>query len=109
MSKKQVVVINYAGRRILLETIASYWPWITREQHEDTRYGITYFLRSGEKIDAYGNDGLSRDKAVAFLDKHYNITKFTGQKCAVCAKNSNDCSATYSCYSHNDFKGFKRK
>lgn len=109
MSKKQTLVINFANRRVLLETIASYWPWSTREVHEATRYGIAYLLRSGEKVDAYGNDELSRNKAIAFLDKHYPITKFTAQKCAVCVRDGKDCSSTYSCYSYNNFEGFKRK
>ncbi len=110
MSKKLPLVINYADRRILLEAIASYWPWAKKNSHEEIRYGIAYFLRSGEQVDASGNDEPSRDKALRFLDKHFKPTRFSGQRCTVCIHyGAEDCYNDHNCTSFNHHKGFKRK
>ena len=108
MSKKRTVVINYAGRRVLLETIASYWPCITRADREEPKYGIEYLLRSGEKVDASGDDKPSRDKAIVFLDSYFKPDAFTGNKCDVCAIKDKDCNSKYGCRPYNGYQGFER-
>ena len=72
MSKKRAVVLDYNGQRILLDTIAGYVPvYSNKEGEKDTKYGIRFHLRTGEVIDQMGNDDVSRNKVVKYLDDYF--------------------------------------
>ena len=109
MSKKRPTVINYSGRRILLDTIASYWPYSEHPSRGYRQYGIEFITRSGESITPHGNDEISRDKAIRFLDSYFNPDLFTSQKCYVCALRSKTCETDHKCREYTGFTAFKRK
>jgi len=100
---KKPIVFQYAGYRILLDTIASYWR-TDRIDRSSNYYTITFILRNGETISAEGNYEPLRDKALAYLDSCFNKKTFAASKCSICAvRNNGKCSV---CYSHNNHKEF---
>ena len=110
MSRKRPVVINFANCRVLLETIANYWPDSeVGRQNEDDEFGIIYISRSGNKIAANGNDPVARDEVIAFLDNYFRPVEFLAWKCELCAMEAPKCDSERSCYSYNNYKGFVRK
>lgn len=104
-------VIKYAGHRILLETVASYGPIFLSERNSATKYGIRFTLRNGLIEEALGNDELSRNKFIAFLDKHFKPTEFLAYKCDVCSnfKDNGYGSCDLHCNDYNNYRHFKRE
>ena len=114
MSKKQPVVINYNGLRLALDTIAGFLAIYSNGKHErNVKYGIRFFLRSGQQIEQLGTDERSRDKMMAFMDKHLNAQKFPGNKCQVCANwtrpDRGKTCATPGCGDWERYPKFKRE
>jgi len=113
MSKKSPVVINYGGHRVRLDTIATFLPIYTIQRNESNHYGIRFHLRNGEEIDIKGNDEVSRDKAIAFLDNYFKPVLFTLDKCQVCIhqeeRKRGDCYKVFDCAEFKGLRGFKRR
>jgi len=110
--KKKSVVISYAGTRLLLETIVGYVGVYLDASSKATRYGIKFYIRSGEIIEALGDDKLSRNNLLEFLDKHFDAVHFEAYMCNVCIHEE----ARDDCYQNRDQCGhwgnrqhFKRK
>jgi uncharacterized protein (DUF1330 family) len=109
--KKRPVVISYGGIRVLLDTIATYWPYNEQGNTNGTwQHGIHYALRSGETETAKGDDKVSRNAALKFLDDHFAPTHFKSNKCQVCVRSADrpDCSSKHDCRMYNNFPKFKR-
>ena len=109
MGKKRSPVICFAGRSVLLETIASYWPYSNKEANGYTIRGIAYVLRSGEKVTAQGDDKMGQDRAIAFLNKHFKPIEFTAWKCEACVGKTEENNRCGGCYEYNNHKHFERK
>ena len=112
MSKKKVIVVSYAGQRISLDAIAGYCPIHKSTNRGPNEYGVRFNLRTGEAIEMLGDDIVSRDKVITFLDSYFSPAIFTSNKCQVCAiykksALSNNCSQ--SCHDWDGYQMFKRK
>ena len=109
MSNKKLVVLNYNGQRIVLDTIAGYCGIYRTEKSTTTKQGIRFELRTGETIEQLGNDEVSRDKVLEFLDNHFKPEYFTGNLCHVCIHKKD--AVTGDCYTKhnycNDYHGFR--
>ncbi|MDX1314239.1 MAG: hypothetical protein R3356_01950, partial [Eudoraea sp.] len=77
-------MIRFGGKRVLLSTVASYWPTKTDGRGVGTKYGIDFLLRNGEIINGFGSDPDARDKLLEFLDDHFTAQYFQSDKCTVC-------------------------
>lgn len=114
MSKKRAVVLNYNGQRILLDAVAGYTPlYKKKERGSEAQYGIRFYLRTGEVIDKMGNDDVSRDNVIKYLDDHFKPDHFTASKCQVCIHKQDEalskCSSLYDCSSWGGKRGFERE
>ena len=108
MSKKRCVVLNYNGQRIVLDTIAGYCGVYKDDRSTTTKHGVRFDLRTGETIEHMGNDEVSRNKVLKFLDDHFKPESFTANKCQVCAhkedNRNNDCFSKHN--NCSDFRGY---
>ena len=115
MSKKKEVVINYHGLRLLLGTVGGYCGIYLSDRHSNmTTYGIRFELRTGERVEQLGNDEVSRDKVLKFLDNHFKPLYFSGNLCQVCVhkedNRNRDCYSKHDgCNDYNGYKSFERE
>lgn len=116
MSKPKNVIISWSTLRLSLDTVCAYYPFFKSEVGGSSKYGITFVLRSGGKQSSSGDDEVSRDKLLAFLDEHFNTQSFKANKCDVCARRdkkakSGGCTQKpgETCYSYNNYKRFQRE
>jgi hypothetical protein len=111
-NKRKKLVLNYNGQRIDLDTIAGYQSISLRVRHEPTEYGVRFDLRSGTVIEQLGDDIVSRNKVLKYLDGHFKPDEFTANKCQACEHHEdgkkNDCYSKHSCNSYGNWKGFQR-
>lgn len=113
MNKKRPIVLDYNGQRILLDTIASYIGVHSTAENSPDKYGIRFYLRTGEEIERVGNDEVSRDKVLKFLDDHFKPDFFFANKCQVCVHKEDrakrQCFEKHDCIDYRGMKGFKRE
>jgi hypothetical protein len=112
MAKKEIV-IDYGATRVLLSTVAAYLPIYNGARNSITKHGIRFHLRTGEIIEQLGDDEVSRDKVLAFIDVNFKPTKFTANRCTVCSNytgnGESDYCATSSCSEWENYPKFERK
>jgi len=112
-NRKMSVVLDYNGQRILLDTIAGYAAMYKDKRGEITEYGIEFSLRTGEIIEQYGNDQISRNKVLEYLDDYFKPDKFTANRCQVCEhkedKRNGNCYSKHDCTTYKGLLGFKRE
>lgn len=101
--------IRYGCQRILVETIAAYVPIIKNKAGIDEKYGIRFHLRTGESIEHMGNDELTRDKALRFLDEHFGPIGFTAHKCEACVHRTSTGRCDKRCYQYDGYPRFQRR
>ena len=114
MSKKRPVVLNYNGHRVLLDTIANYCSiYVSPDRNYPEKYGVRFYLRTGETVELAGTDEVSRDKVLKFLDDYFKPTYFSGNKCQVCAyredNRKNKCYDKHDCRNYSGYRGFVRR
>lgn len=111
-NKKRRPVLDYNGQRIDLSNIVGYGSISLRVRHEPDQYGIRFDLRSGTIIEQLGDDSVSRNKVLKYLDDYFKPDGFTANKCQACEHyedgRKNDCYSKHSCNSYGGWKGFKR-
>jgi len=114
MSNKKSVVLNYNGQRIVLDTIAGYCGIYRADRNTTTKQGIRFELRTGKTIEELGNDKVSRDKVLGFLDNHFKPKYFIANLCQACIhkedSKTDDCYTKHNnCNNYHRFKSFERE
>lgn len=109
--KKDPIMLKYAGQRIRIDAIASYFPMSKRDAGRKEIFGIKFITRSGEHIAAAGDDKKLRDNVLTWLDKHFNVEYLPSRKCNVCANpeaQRDDIDCGIRCYAYQGFPKYVR-
>jgi hypothetical protein len=100
-------MVEYANVRVRLDSIVNYWPVYKNESSGD-RHGILIDKRDGDTLNIFGDDMVSRDQFVLFLDNHFKVKSFNTNKCTVCANKTKGCSSEFNCRGYNGWPKFAR-